>query len=177
LESIISKYAKKALRTIAFGYKDLKKNEGGANHENRPAGTKIYEIEEGGFTLICIAGIKDIIRKEVPDAIKMCNSAGIRVRMVTGDNLTTAIAIAKECGILVEGEELDKYTAMEGPEFAKFVGGLVDKKTKEPIEIMGKKSEAEEIGDIENMKIIRSKLKVLARSRPNDKYIMVSGLK
>ena len=66
---------------------------------------------------------------------------------------------------------------MEGPEFAKFVGGLVDKKTKEPIEIMGKKSEAEEIGDIENMKIIRSKLKVLARSRPNDKYSMVSGLK
>jgi magnesium-transporting ATPase (P-type) len=50
--------------------------------------------------------------------------------MVTGDNLITAIAIAKECGILVEGEELDKYTAMEGPEFAKFVGGLVDKKTK-----------------------------------------------
>ena len=42
---------------------------------------------------------------------------------------------------------------------------------------MGKKSEAEEIGDIENMKIIRNKLKVLARSRPNDKYIMVSGLK
>jgi Ca2+ transporting ATPase len=107
----------------------------------------------------------------------MCNSAGIRVRMITGDNLTTAIAIAKECGILEEGEEFDKYVAMEGPEFAKFVGGLVDKKTKEPIEIMGKKSDFEEIGEIENMKIIRSKLKVLARSRPNDKYIMVSGLK
>jgi magnesium-transporting ATPase (P-type) len=40
--------------------------------------------------------------------------------MITGDNLTTAIAIAKESGILVEGEELEKYTAMEGPEFAKF---------------------------------------------------------
>jgi magnesium-transporting ATPase (P-type) len=34
--------------------------------------------------------------------------------MVTGDNLTTATVIAKECGILVEGEELDKYKAMEG---------------------------------------------------------------
>jgi len=42
---------------------------------------------------------------------------------------------------------------------------------------MGKKSEMEEIGEIENMKIVRNKLKVLARSRPNDKYIMVSGLK
>jgi Ca2+ transporting ATPase len=50
--------------------------------------------------LICIAGIKDIIRREVPDAVKMCNTAGVRVRMVTGDNLVTAIAIAKECGIL-----------------------------------------------------------------------------
>lgn len=106
------------MRTIAFGYKDLKRNEGGPNHEKRQDGSKIYEIEEGGLTLICIAGIKDIIRKEVPDAVKMCNTAGIRVRMVTGDNLITAIAIAKECGILIEGEESDKYTAMEGPEFA-----------------------------------------------------------
>jgi Ca2+-transporting ATPase len=48
----------------------------------------------------------------------MCALAGVRVRMVTGDNLITAIAIAKECGILEEGEEIDKYIAMEGPEFA-----------------------------------------------------------
>ena len=34
-----------------------------------------------------------------------CNEAGVRVRMVTGDNITTAIAIAKECGIILEGEE------------------------------------------------------------------------
>ena len=50
--------------------------------------------------MICIAGIKDIIRKEVPDAIKLCNTAGVRVRMVTGDNLYTARAIAIECGII-----------------------------------------------------------------------------
>ena len=66
---------------------------------------------------------------------------------------------------------------MEGPEFAKFVGGIVDKKTKEQVEILGKNADMEEIGELENMKIIRNKLKVLARSRPNDKYIMVSGLK
>jgi len=42
---------------------------------------------------------------------------------------------------------------------------------------MGKESEKEIIGKIENMKIIRNKLKVLARSRPNDKYIMVTGLR
>jgi len=42
---------------------------------------------------------------------------------------------------------------------------------------LGKNPDMEEIGELENMKIIRNKLKVLARSRPNDKYIMVSGLK
>jgi len=42
---------------------------------------------------------------------------------------------------------------------------------------LGKNADMEEIGELENMKIIRNKLKVLARSRPNDKYIMVSGLK
>jgi magnesium-transporting ATPase (P-type) len=41
----------------------------------------------------------------VPEAVKQCNKAGVRVRMVTGDNKITAIAIAKECGILEEGEE------------------------------------------------------------------------
>jgi magnesium-transporting ATPase (P-type) len=47
--------------------------------------------------------------------------------MVTGDNKTTAIAIAKECGILKEGEEDEQCTCMEGPEFAEFVGGLIHK--------------------------------------------------
>ena len=42
---------------------------------------------------------------------------------------------------------------------------------------MGKDSKNEAIGNMQNMKIVRNKLKVLARSRPNDKYIMVTGLK
>lgn len=52
------------------------------------------------MTLICIAGIKDPLRKEIPEAIKKCRSAGITVRMVTGDNVNTAVAIAKDAGIL-----------------------------------------------------------------------------
>jgi len=42
---------------------------------------------------------------------------------------------------------------------------------------MGKDPDLETIGNMDNMKVVRSKLKVLARSRPNDKYIMVFGLK
>jgi len=138
LATIISGYAKEALRTIAFAYKDLQENEGGPLHEEKEEGSKIYKIEEGGLTLICIAGIKDIIRDEVPGAVRECNTAGVRVRMVTGDNKITAIAIAKECGILQEGEENEDCVCMEGPEFNEYVGSLISKETKERILVMGK---------------------------------------
>jgi len=138
LKKQIETYAKNALRTIAFGYKDLNENEGGEDHKFKEEGSKIYKVEEGDFTLICIAGIMDIIREEVPEAVKMCNKAGVRVRMVTGDNKTTAIAIAKQCGIMKEGEELEENVCMEGPEFFDFVGGLVNKDTKEQIVLLGK---------------------------------------
>jgi Ca2+ transporting ATPase len=97
--------------------------------------------------------------------------------MVTGDNKITAIAIAKECGIIQPEEENDEQVCMNGPDFYDFVGGLVHRKTKEPIVVMGKEGKDEVIGNQANMKIVREKLKVLARSRPNDKYVMVAGLK
>lgn len=59
-------------------------------------------ILESELTLIAIAGIKDPLRKEIPEAIKKCKAAGISVRMVTGDNINTAVAIAKDAGILSE---------------------------------------------------------------------------
>jgi len=78
--------------------------------------------------LIALVGIKDIIREEVPGAVALCNEAGVRVRMVTGDNKVTAVAIAKECGIINEGEELENdLICMEGPEFNEYVGSLVNK--------------------------------------------------
>lgn len=140
---------------------------------------KIAKVEEDGFTLIALAGIKDIIREEVPQAVSQCNYAGVRVRMVTGDNKVTAMAIAKECGILGEGEETDANVCMEGPEFYNFVGGLIYRDTDEEVVIMGKedRKDQETVGNLANMKIVRNKLKVLARSRPNDKYVIVAGLK
>jgi Ca2+ transporting ATPase len=50
--------------------------------------------------LLGVLGIKDILRQEVPGAVRQCKRAGIKVRMVTGDNKMTAKAIAKECGII-----------------------------------------------------------------------------
>lgn len=115
---------------------DLKEGQGGHSHENKSEVEEnmkknLYEIEEKDHTLICLVGIKDIIREEVPEAIAQCNEAGVRVRMITGDNILTAIAIAKECHILKEGEELESNVVMLGQDFSNFVGGLVHKKTRE----------------------------------------------
>jgi P-type Ca2+ transporter type 2C len=65
-----------------------------------------------GFTCIGVVGIKDPVRPGVKESVALCRSAGITVRMVTGDNINTAKAIARECGILT-----DDGIAIEGPEF------------------------------------------------------------
>ena len=73
---------------------------------------------------------------------------------------------------------MDDQVCMTGPEFSEFVGGLVHKKTRAKIVILGgKEADKETIGNLDNMMIVRNKLKVLARSRPDDKYVMVAGLK
>lgn len=103
-----------ALRTIGIAYKpysedtcdlsDAKKNKLG-----------VYDEETKGFILCGIFGIADSIRPEVPNAVRICQSAGIKVRMVTGDNKDTARAIAKKAYIV----ESDQDTVIEGPEFIK----------------------------------------------------------
>lgn len=65
------------------------------------------DIEQTGFTCYAILGIKDVIRPEVPGAVIACKEASIKVRMVTGDNKTTAKAISKECNIYDDNIPLD----------------------------------------------------------------------
>lgn len=88
--------------------------------------------------------------------------------MVTGDNLDTAVAISKKAGILrsdyVYNE--DSLEVMEGKTFRKLVKGIE----------YNDKGEAM-IGDLANFKDIERELKVLARSSPEDKFILVTGLK
>jgi magnesium-transporting ATPase (P-type) len=104
--------ASNALRTVALVHRDVSRVTGREN---------AFEIESGDFILDMIVGIKDPLRPEVVDAVRTCQAAGIMVRMVTGDNIDTAKAIARECGILTEGG-----IAMEGPEFRKLTPAQVD---------------------------------------------------
>ncbi|XP_062208737.1 calcium-transporting ATPase 1, plasma membrane-type isoform X2 [Phragmites australis] len=95
--SAIDAFACEALRTLCLAYQDV----GTGN-----------DIPSDGYTLVAVFGIKDPLRAGVREAVKTCHAAGINVRMVTGDNINTAKAIARECGILT-----DDGIAIEGPEF------------------------------------------------------------
>ncbi|AES90718.1 calcium-transporting ATPase 2, plasma membrane-type [Medicago truncatula] len=101
LNSIINQFANEALRTLCLAYMELEN--GFAAEDPIPA---------SGYTCIGIVGIKDPVRPGVKQSVAECRSAGIVVRMVTGDNINTAKAIARECGILT-----DDGIAIEGPDF------------------------------------------------------------
>ncbi len=92
--------------------------------------------------------------------------------MVTGDNLDTAKAISIEAGIITAEEANVQYTCMEGKEFREFCGGLVRLPDED-----GSGRIKEEIGNKANFRLIKDRLKVLARSTPEDKYMLVTGLK
>ncbi|KAM7509030.1 hypothetical protein LguiA_019483 [Lonicera macranthoides] len=96
----INGFACEALRTLCLAFKDIE------------AGANVDTIPDNDFTLIAVVGIKDPVRPGVREAVQTCLAAGIKVRMVTGDNIHTAKAIARECGILTN----DGF-AIEGPEF------------------------------------------------------------
>lgn len=100
ISEVINSFACEALRTICTAFKDMKDSSNGATF-----------LDED-YTLIAVVGIKDPVRPGVREAVKICLAAGIKVRMVTGDNLNTAKAIARECGILT-----DDGLAIEGSDF------------------------------------------------------------
>ena len=99
--------------------------------------------DEGELTLICIISIRDNVRKEAVDAIREVRNAGIQVVMVTGDRKETAVAIAKEAGLLSNTNDV-ALTSAE----------------------MAEKSDAE-------LKEILPRLRVVSRALPTDKSRLV----
>ena len=120
-------------------------------------------------------GIRDIIRPEVPLAVQKWQTAGIKVRMVTGDNKVTALAIAKQCGIIGTNHP---DAVMEGPQFYERIGGLYCDKCKESSPCACKSEDVvEKVKNYEAFKSVWKNLDVLARSRPEDKYLLVTGIR
>jgi P-type Ca2+ transporter type 2C len=110
LNQIITDYASRSLRTISLVYRDFE--------QWPPIGVRIDETEVvfddifNDLVFFGIAGIQDPLRDGAQEAVQACQRAGVVVRMVTGDNILTAKAIAEECGILSASD-----IAMEGLEF------------------------------------------------------------
>ena len=87
-----------------------------------PGGDLLDDVRD--LTLLALVGIVDPPRKEARDAIARCKEAGIRVRMITGDHVTTAAAIGTQLGI--EGEALTgaEFAALSDAELEHRLGGL-----------------------------------------------------
>ena len=100
---------------------------------------------------IGVVGIKDPLRPEAFKAVRACQRAGVIVRMVTGDHIETAKFIARECGILTS----DHHIALLGEDFRAMIAQGQDARLRELI----------------------PRLRVLARSKPEDKEALVSWLK
>ncbi|XP_036594392.1 plasma membrane calcium-transporting ATPase 2 isoform X5 [Trichosurus vulpecula] len=147
VKKVIEPMACDGLRTICVAYRDFPSSpEPDWENENDIL---------NDLTCICVVGIEDPVRPEVPEAIRKCQRAGITVRMVTGDNINTARAIAIKCGIIHPGED---FLCIEGKEFNRRIRN--------------------EKGEIEQERIdkIWPKLRVLARSSPTDKHTLVKGI-
>lgn len=143
---IIDKFAKKSLRTLITAYKIVDEDEAReVADKDIPDKEALYESD---LIFVSLVGIKDPLRPTVKNAIARCHHAGIVVRMVTGDNVVTGTAIAKECGIFDEDEG---HIAIEGPVFRKMSDEEIDK--------------------------IIPKIRVMARSSPSDKHRLVTRLR
>ena len=106
----VKNLSKDALRTLGFAYKKL-------NYV--PKDIKELEKEENNLSFAGILGMIDPPRESVKKSVLLCKNAGIRPIMITGDSIDTAIAIAKNVGIIdndseaILGSELDKYNDEE----------------------------------------------------------------
>jgi Ca2+-transporting ATPase len=115
LEQVINTYASRSLRTIGLVYRDFESwpPRDSRKNEDDPSQAVFTDVFNK-MTFLAIVGIQDPLRDGVREAVKDCQGAGVYVRMVTGDNVLTAKAIAEDCGILVPGG-----LVMEGPTFRK----------------------------------------------------------
>ena len=193
-----AEFAEDSMRTLIFGYKNLTEEEiTKAREENPEDDLAFFQSLAKGLCYAFMVGIRDDNREDVPEAIKKCHHAGITVRMVTGDNINTAVAISKDVGIIEPNQAAEckniaayyrKYVtekpeeaargltqgenpiALEGEIFRVICGGISKVKEKDgDLEV--------KLNNKEAFKHTVARLKVIARASPEDKFILVFGLK
>ncbi|OMO65525.1 Cation-transporting P-type ATPase [Corchorus olitorius] len=146
-KAAIDEMAASSLRCVALAYRLFEKEKIPTDEESLSG----WVLPEDSLVLLAIVGIKDPCRPGVKDAVRICTDAGVRVRMVTGDNIQTAKAIALECGILSSAEDAIEPTIIEGRVFR----ALSEKEREQ----------------------VAKKITVMGRSSPNDKLLLVQALR
>lgn len=140
LYDIADKMASKGLRVLAFAQKFMSPE------------TNEIEISDvnQGLVFLGFQAMLDPPRAEAIDAVKICQKAGIRIKMITGDNLKTAISIGQKIGLKNNSNNPSNITAITGMELQKYSG-------QEFIEIVNKTD-------------------VFARVLPEQKFLLVKAL-
>lgn len=139
--SELEQYQLKAMRTLGFAYLELDGDK--AVSDDIPA-----LLRQNRLTYLGFVAISDPVRPQVPFSMQDCSNAGIRVKMVTGDNAATAREIGRQSGIWTEAD--NDMCIITGPEFAA-------------------------LPDDEAARVAQ-RVKVMARARPSDKARLVSLL-
>ena len=171
LENTIKFFASQAYRTILVSYRDMSMDE----YESIKAANNDFETEadrevlEDKLTALCVWGLQDPLRPTIIASVKQCRSAGITVIMCTGDNIDTATAISINAGIVTKEEALVEHTCMTGADFREMVGPIQKTTDKDGNEI-------DQVTNLNKFKQIKKNLRVMARSSPDDKYLLVTGI-
>jgi len=158
LNQITEGMATDGLRTLCIAFKDMVRDEARDQTQIRLTSEPNFDDEQAivsDLTILAIMGIEDPVRPEVPEAIRLCQKAGITVRMVTGDHISTARSIALKCGIISPDED---FLVLDGKEFNRKIrnsAGGVDQNLFDKV---------------------WPRLRVLARSSPADKYTLVKHI-
>ena len=223
VSKIIQKYSKESKRILIFASKIISiKDFNNSNKLFKEKNVEFFKSLYNDLKFEFLIGIRDQLRSEVPKSVETCHKAGIEVRMITGDNIITALAISKDANIITESEfkeafdNIDIYwnicdnfskpkrnyssnnlydkdkinninneileeitkndfkspIALEGEQFRLLSGNLTKKYDEKTHKI-----KSISLNDVEMFKKITQRLKVIARATPEDKFLLVFGLK
>ncbi|KAM6484848.1 cation transporting ATPase [Trichoderma sp. SZMC 28011] len=153
IRHVIYGFTTQSLRTLALSYVDFQEwPPHWLQADDSSTGSNDIELPDllQDMTWVGVVGIRDPVRQGVPAAVEACRRASVSVKMVTGDNIETARAVGRECGILKRTSTGDEGLVMEGQDFRR-------------------------LPDEEKAKAAND-ICVLARSSPEDKRILVKTL-
>lgn len=164
IRHLMNKYASNSLRVLGLAMKTI-------NGRNLKVNLTQDETEKK-LTFLGFVGIEDPLRPEARQSVIKAQTAGVVVRMVTGDKLQTAVSIARSANIISEDipdDEIHEYV-IKGKKFRDLVGGLIT-------DMSDGKVSGFRVGNMDKFKEIIPKIRVLARCSPDDKLLMVIGLR